>query len=272
MRNIIKVHGKTFENKQFEIIENIKNQAKEMKLKNLPDYKYDITDIEDTKSKLKNIIRYYNAKLKELKDSKEKTTVFEKMYSEVLNNDNIDKIIEMYVDEYIINSKDTQKNSYDFYSHYYICLNETLYFSANEIVKEIIRMYMKKIVDKMDFEKISSIELMLVEDKLPKNFFEALSIPFTNRSIENGIKEMSEITFYNEIHTAYESYCKHQCSNCPVQICDCPKILDRHKKYIAGYEFIHDGEQFADDKNILRKFLVYDCDKYNKAMQKKLTQ
>ena len=80
--------------------------------------------------------------------------------------------------------------------------------------------------------------------------------PELTKEIEKNIKEDGHLCWEN---------CANACTN------KCPKIADMPKKDLNSYDFINSGIQIIDEKGEIEKFIVSDCNKYQKVNPKKQT-
>ena len=77
----------------------------------------------------------------------------------------------------------------------------------------------------------------------------------------NNIREIAEMQLILSMYQITKSNNnRHLCFDCPVDICNCPKIMDDTKKTIDCYDFITSGMQRYNDKTgELEDFYVTDC-------------
>lgn len=87
----------------------------------------------------------------------------------------------------------------------------------------------------------------------------------------NNIRAIAEMELIHAIYRiSMNNKHKHLCFDCPVDLCDCPKIMDDTKKYIEEYDFINSGIQRYNDKTgELEDFYVTDCELFNKTKKTK---
>ena len=237
-------------------------------LKSLPEYKYNEKDIEESKKRINYIMLYYRNHPESV----------EKVYNSIISSNDIEETISIFLAEYAenYNSKSKKFDRFSFFAVDYDLLNETLYLSIEEIIKKISGYYFKDIAENMEKEQMIKVIKLLRKGSQPMDFIDKLALPFSEEAIEHGIKDIAAMAFAGEINDAFLRGCKHLCNlNCPVKIEDCPKIMLSHMP-IRKYGYIKSGiqeiEEMPDGKRKLKKFLVYDCDLYNEAIQKKLTQ
>jgi len=193
-------------------------------------------------------------------DGKEVTKILNDLlkYYRVVSNRENNKIKKYYNP----NLKDNSVNNFK-------TLIETKPELMNSIaVKKIIRMYFTEMLGSFSDKYINKVETIKNSNVEIDELFDMLSVEFTDNAKKNGVYELSKRVLNDTIDYIYDERQNHLCWNCKnATAIDCDKVADCFKNTIDLYDFIDEGYQTYNGKE-LDRFVVTKCKKFKRDTKK----
>ena len=212
----------------------------------------------------KRIVGYIARLLRDKKSDE----LFNQLYNKLLIINDRESLEILFLEALdIINIKSTIVKDLDLKAmlikDYNTCPDETLNMFACQIIKEYYNIVTKKISNN-NLTKLDKILQSNKDDQ--KALLESIGLieeNFNQKSLYQLSVNAIKTSAYNRIYKSDN----HLCFNCYTKILECPKLLDKEKKYLMSYDFITDGKQTFNKSGEMTHFIVTKCLKYKNKKQ-----
>ena len=231
-------------------------------------------DIRLLKNQVSNVIKEISVRNRDFI-----TKVYE-MIKYISSKEDLKKICEIFIDTYeemlnikynlvIEKTKEIKENMEIAREE----IEENFDIFASIVIKSIVRKYYLNKLSFYDAEKINELEMLKIDRYPVDRLFMEIGESFDDSKIQPGTRKFAARVFLDTIDTFYDRGQKHLCwLNCKNATANkCRKIADSKKKNIDEYDFIIDGYQVINEKNLMENFIVTNCLNYEEEFPKKLT-
>lgn len=246
--------------------------------------------ITDKDGSLANEINFSEIKLVKAKDINEVDKAFKRLFDSLIKLSEIKRIYKAMDNLKKIKTRDEllelTTNVFEEYKTFISTLKrksdvstfDSIYSVINELLEDnpdlVMAVFVRKLIISYYEHKIRSLGARKVNDlenlKLGgasiDYMFEIIGETFTRESVSNGIYTLSKKLFADSIDTVFDDLQEHLCALDCANFLRCPKVLD--KRQIGYYGFINSGYQTFNDDGTLDRFIVTDCEYYEREYQK----
>ena len=152
--------------------------------------------------------------------------------------------------------------TWDSWQYLHKCYEKDKAFMMSLIVKKVITKYIRNILENIDFAELTELKFRkMVGEDMHKILLE-LDPNFDQKSIENGVFNLTAKMLEEEIERAVNKKQVCLCWTCTNGFpSKCQKISDIDKKHIGDYKYITSGYQNVIDEKI-EDFMVTTCENY----------